>query len=374
MSTDYRALADRAVTTLTTRWFGPTAPSSWVPNDYWRTPTIICDLIDYAVLTGADPHANGAIRDTLDNAYAAGQGYLGDCEYLDDLAAWGRMFVAAAAWLEVGDKAAADQYREQAVGVFDQLDTSWDDTCGGGLWWKRGAGGYKNFKASVSTMQYAAIGASLHGQLDPPPPRVVAGAERAWAWEVQQGLVDEHHIIWGGMNSHCVRDPDNHPSAADQGHALGAFWGLYAATGDTTWLATACAGVDGTIAVMSWPQTSVLATPVDGQWRTESEAFREKYNDLALSKGLFVQNLGELAVNLATVTADGGKWQQAAATQGAYLRANADSLNAQYPQGVYDMDWLHGDSSYDGDEDEQLAACLQWSAASAFIAAAKNPG
>ncbi len=357
---DYTDLAKRAYGTLTTRWFTPETPSWWVPDDYWKTPTIIRELIRYAVLTG-DPGKTGTgVRKSLDNAFAAGEGYLTSSQFLDDLAAWGRMFAAAGDWLASTDPTAAAKYREQAEEVFAQLDGSWDDVCKGGIWWKRDPHDPQNFKASVSTMQYADIGGALG--------KAVA---RAWEWEVSAGLVDEHHIVWGGLTSDCVRDPANKPFAADQGHSLGALWGLYATTHDTRWLQTGCDVAAGTIATMSWPGTQVLATAVDGQWRSADEDFRQTNINATLSKGLFVENLGDFAASLAAL---GGEWAGAAAQQAVFLRANADSLAAQYPQGVYDMDWLHGDASYNGDSDDTLSACLQYSALSALVAAAKNPG
>lgn len=361
MPTDrYLDLAKGAFETLTKRWFSSSQAAAWVPDDYWKAPTIVCDLIDYAALTGDAGKRGSDVRDTVDKTFAAGQGYLSSCSWYDDLAAWGRMFAAAHDWLAVSDPDAARDYGRQAAGVFDQLDASWDTVCGGGIWWMRDAGDPSNFKASVSTLQYADIGGALG--------KPVA---RAWEWELSAGLVDEHHIVWGGLTSSCQRDPGNPPFAADQGHALGALWGLYTTTGDTHWLQTGCDVAAGTIATMSWPGTQVLTTAFDAQWRNASEEWREKNINATLSKGLFVENLGDFAAGLAAL---GGEWQAAAAEQGAFLRANADSLAAQYPKGVYDMDWLHGDAAYDGDSDETLSACLQYSALAALVAAAKNPG
>jgi hypothetical protein len=342
----YAELAKTAYANLTSTWFTPDNVRGWVGDDYWRTPTIICELIGYSTLTG---NAAADVRKLIDTAYDAGKGYLEYCGWLDDLAAWGRMFVAA-------------QRADDAEGVFAQLDGAWDETCGGGIWWKRDTTDPENFKASVSTLQYGSIGAGLHKP---------AAAERAWAWENSAGLVDEHNVIWGGMSSDCERDPGNPPAAADQGHALGMFLGLYRETQDTRWLTVACEVAAGTIATMSWPGTHVLATRIDAQFRSESEEWRQNNNDLTLSKGLFMSGLGDLAATLSKL---GGKWQTAAEQQGAYLRANADTLAAQYPQGLYDINWLHGDPKYEGDEDWHISVSTQYSALAAFVAAAKNPG
>jgi hypothetical protein len=353
---DYNALAQKAYTNLRD-WFPATVPDGWIPQDYWKTPTITRGLIRYALL---DDAAGKDVRTTVDSVYKAGYDALTWCAFLDDLAAWGRMFAAAADWLATSDPAGAKTYRTEAGAVYDQLENGWDSTCDGGVWWMRDAGGSDNFKASVSTMQYADIGGSLGKDMT-----------RAWEWELSTGLVDEHHIVWGGTDSSCGRNPKNPPSAADQGHTIGAMLGLYAVTKDTRWLQTGCDVAAGAMATMTWPGTQVLLTSIDAKWRDQSEDWRVNNADPTLSKGLFVENLGDFA---ALLTGLGGQWAAPAATQSAFLRANADALAAQYPQAIYDMDWLHGDASYTGDGDALTQSCLQYSALATFIAAAKNPG
>jgi predicted alpha-1,6-mannanase (GH76 family) len=354
----YLEHATAAVDRLTSTWFTADTPGSWVPDDFWKTPTIIEELVKYAVLAGGSPSDHRQTLDTIANALDAGEWWIGQCGYYDDETCWGRMLVTANAW------APTQRYEDDAVKVFDDLDAAWkasEDVCGGGVWWRRADGG-DNFKAANATLGYMQIALGLAN---------TAAAERGWKWIADHGLIDAKGMVWGGLDGSCKPDPKNPPVVAQQGNAIAPIWQLYGVTGDASLLDTAQRIVDATLATMVWPDTQIVTTPVDAQWRSDSEQYRLDNGNQALFKGIFVSFLGDFAAHLATV--DDPKRLEAARGYGAALRANADSLHAAYPQGIYDMDWLHGDPSYSGDDDSQTQACLQYSALCAFDAAAKAP-
>lgn len=365
----YLGYATAAVEKLTSTWFTDDTPKDWVPDDYWRTPTIIEELVDYANVTGGPP---SGYEKMLRNALDVGVPWIGNCGYYDDETCWGRMFVAAREWLAATDADAAKRYEDAAVQVFDDLEAAWTSsksTCDGGVWWERiDSGG--NFKATNSTLGYMEIGLGLYAATK--SQRYLEAATASWKWIESSKLVDDKGMVWGGVDGSCQRDPNNAPVVALQGNPLAPLWRLFCATEDATLLDAAQVIVDGTIAsAMVWPGTQILTTPVDGQWRTETERFRSDHGNEMLFKGIFASFLGDFAANLVTV--DDHARQDAARRYGAVLRANADSLHSGYPQGIYDMDWLHGDPAYTGASDDQTNACLQFSAICAFVAAAKAP-
>ncbi len=354
----YVSYATAAVEKLTSTWFTPQTPLDWVGEDYWRTPTIIEELVRYAVVNGGPPSDYPGTLLTLKNALDAGETWIGECGYYDDETCWGRMLVTANEW------SPAQRYHDDAVRIFDDLDAAWKtslDVCGGGVWWRRQLGD-GNFKAANATLGYMEIALGLGDS---------AAASNAWKWIQDHDLIDAKGMVWGGLDGACKPDPKNPPVVAQQGNAIAPIWLLYKLTGDATLLDTAQLIVDGTLATMVWPGTQIVTTPVDAHWRGADEQFHLDHGNETLFKGIFVSFLGDFAAHLATV--DDPARQEAARRYGAALRANADSLHAAYPKGIYDMDWLHGDPSYSGDGDQQTQACLQYSAICAFVAAAKAP-
>jgi predicted alpha-1,6-mannanase (GH76 family) len=367
----YVSYATAAVEKLTSTWFTPEDPLSWVGNDFWRTPTMIAELIDYAALVGGPASDHAGIVKTLSNALDVGHGYFGNCGYYDDETCWGMMSIAAREWFAPTDAKAAARYEQAAVTVFDDLADAWsssESVCGGGVWWERnGSGG--NFKAANSTLGYMLTAMGLYAATK--TERYLTAAKASWQWIEDKRLIDDKGMVWGGLTGSCQVDPNNVPVIALQGNPLAPLWRLYEVTGDTSLLDAGQKIVDGTLATMVWPETQIFTTPVDGEWRGADEQWRLDHGNQMMFKGIFAGFLGDFAASLATV--DDAARQDAARRYGAALRANADSLRAGYPQGIYDMDWQTGDPSYTGDSDRQTQAGLQYGAIAAFVAAAKAP-
>src|SRR5690242_14170898 len=87
-STDYLSQTLTAAGVLTDKWFSASAPSNWVPNDYWRAPVICTLLADLMMLTDKVDYTT-----TLENARVAGEPYMTSCSFYDDLTWWGRLFM-----------------------------------------------------------------------------------------------------------------------------------------------------------------------------------------------------------------------------------------------------------------------------------------
>src|SRR3954451_24094681 len=154
----YLDSATTAVTILTERWYTPNTPYSWIPNDYWRAPTICMELVDYMAFTGKNDYAV-----TVDNTRKQGEGWLTTCSYLDDATCWGRLFGMAYEWLTSGGSGADPKvYLNDAVLVFNNLAGTWNAECQGGIYWQRPSGNPNNFKASNATLGLMEIGLDLY--------------------------------------------------------------------------------------------------------------------------------------------------------------------------------------------------------------------
>jgi predicted alpha-1,6-mannanase (GH76 family) len=363
----YIGYAKSAADVLTSRWFGPGAPGQWVPIDYWRTPTILIELVDLMSLTG-----DWTDLQTVQNGRNAGQGWFLSCGYRDDQTVWGRFLIYTAARVAATDPAMAKQFESDAVSIYGDLLASWDSHCGGGLYWRR-AQDPRNFKASNSTLGLAEIAAGLHAATG--DAAYLSTAQKAVAWVETSKLIDDG-MVWGGLlpAPACTVDPKNVPVVALQGNPLLPLWQLYAATGDTAYLDTGQAIADATMKGFVWPGTQILMTPVDAQWESESPQWHTQNNNVTPFKGIFAGYLGDFAANLATV--DDSTRQATAASYAAFLRANADALWANYSKGVFGMDWHEPHPEYKPDppgiEYDQVNGCVQFGALAAFLAAAKN--
>jgi hypothetical protein len=363
MTVDYLAAARAAAAQLTGSWFTADTPGDWVPQDYWKTPTIAAELVTFMALAGNQDHL-----DICDAALGAGECCLTTSGYLDDATVWGRFHVAAYRWLTAAGNPDAAGYLADATTVCDDLQQQWTATCGGGLDWKRDQTDPANFKATNATLGLMEIALGLY-QATGQPDRL-RWAQRAWAWIAGHPLVDAQGLVWGGLTPQCVLDTTNVPVVALQGNPLQPLWWLYQATGDTTLLDAAQRIVAGTLSAFTWSGTQVLATPADAGWTGGGETYHQDHLNETLFKGIFCGFAGPFTRNLSTVAGYGS----AVATNAAAIRANGDALLANYPGGIYGMDWHTADPGYRGDADDMVNACLQYSGLAALDAAAAVAG
>jgi predicted alpha-1,6-mannanase (GH76 family) len=363
MANQYLQYAQSAVEVLTSKWFTPETPGQWVPQDYWRTPTICEELVDYMSVTG-----ESSFMSTVENARIAGEPYIGDCGYYDDETCWGRLFVATYVYLTNGGSGADPKpYLADAISIHEDLVAAWGAPCDG-IWWQRYPKSYPgNTKATNSTLGLMEIALGLYSATQ--EEQYLTWAQKVWTWIQERGVI-EQGLVWGGLTSTCGVDPNNKPVIALQGNPLGPFWSLYAITGDTTLLDAAQSIVDTTLSQMVWSGTQIFQAEADAEWNEQTQQWREQMSGQTPFKGIFASFLGQFAKDLATVN-DPAR-QKAAATYAAALRANADALHANFANAVYGMDWHTSQPQYQPDSDNIINASLQYSALAAFVGAAKN--
>jgi hypothetical protein len=362
MSTSYVERAAEAARVLTSRWFNQQLVDSWVPGeDYWKTPAIAAELVTNMRLSGTAPYGP-----LVSYVRQRGEPWLATCKYLDDATAWGAFHLTTYDWLPAGG-GFRDIWRANAETAFGGLWSTWDDRCGGGLYWRRPGYGddSENIKAMNSTLGLMQMGLGLHritrGQV------FLDAANQAWAWIQGSGLIDADGLVWGGYNPQCQRAQDNPPVVALQGNPLQPLWWLYQLTGDPALLDLAQRIVDATVHTFTWPGTQTLKTgTVDGQWATEDSAWRLHHQNQAMFKGVFCGFMGPFTASLATVP---GR-QRTAARYAVFVCANADALTANFPGGMFSMDWHTPAPGYTPDADAGTNAILQYSGLAALNAAA----
>ena len=366
MSNKYLAYAQSAVRTLTANWFTPATPGSWVPNDYWKTPTISQELVFYMQLAGDNSYVS-----TVENARTAGECCLNWCGYYDDLTCWGRFYVTAYNYFKSGAGGAVNpqNYLNDAITCHQNFVAAWDNVCGGGIWWRRRPASYPgNFKASNSTLGAMEIALGLFFATG--EQQYMDFANQVWTWLKNSGMIDSEGYVWGGLNARCGIDCMNRPVVALQGNPLGPLWLMYKATGDTTCLDIAQTIIAVTMQRMVWTGTQILEAAADAGWNCQNKQWQEQNAGETPFKGIFAAFLGNFAANLAKL--DTPNLQQAAQTYGTFLAANADALWSNFPGGKFGMDWHTPSPNYPINSDNQTNACLQYGALAAFVAAAQN--
>jgi len=370
-SPDYLSQTLTAAKVLTDNWFSSTAPSSWIPGDYWRTPVICTLLVDIMMQTNKVDYTA-----TLEDARKNGEPYIGNCGYYDDLTWWGRLFTHCYDYFKSKSNPLAQNHLTDAKAVCDQLSTAWDrdatpQYCGGGVWWMREwwppqppYNASKTFKASNSTFGFMETALALYLELG--DQTYLALGQKCWDWLVQWKFVQDNGLVWGALvPGDCTLDPNNVPVLSLQGEALAPLWMLYKATSDTQYLDAADKVAEGTMAAMIWPGTQIMMDRDDGKWAGESDDWKRQNSGDTPFKGLFATYLGEYTKNIAALR------PQQAAKYVAFLQANADAVWTNYPGTMFSMDWHTLDRNYQPIPNaDYVNASLQYSGVCALAAAA----
>ena len=374
MTSIYAADATAAMTVLNSKWFDSSTPGDWgAGSNFWKTPTICEEIIAYMALSGTQDYSA-----TILNAYPIGTGNTGSCGYYDDETCWGRMFMAAYSWYDSVPalKHHAKQFLTGAIAIYQDLTGGWDDTCGGGVWWKRGGTYPNNTKAANATLGLMEIALALYAATN--EAAYLTWGQKCWTWLADHNLITGGLVI-GGVDVNALPDPNNGPVVALQGNPLYPLWLLYKATGTTSYLDTGVAIVQATIRQMVWPNPSgwspggaTLMARVDPLWMSVDGQTQSDWAGETPFKGIFAGFMGQFTANLATVS--GNPYADQVTQFAAVLAGNADTLKANFPNGSYGMNWNVAQPDYQPSGDSGIDASLQYAALSVFNAAARtNP-
>ena len=119
-------------------------------------------------------------------------------------------------------------FKAVALELWADIQTGWNDHCGGGIAWRKPQPDYKNAPANAPV---AILAARLYTRFG--DGRDLEWAQRIWAW-LEANLIDpESHIVWDGMN----REGDGRVDrdwlfTYCQGVTVGAALELHRATGE----------------------------------------------------------------------------------------------------------------------------------------------
>ncbi len=303
----------------------------WKTTGWWNAANALTMLVDYSKLGGASD-----LRPVIANSFERNSQKHFLNQFYDDQGWW------ALGWAGAYELTHEARYLEMAELIFDDMTGGWDETCGGGIWWKKPKQ-YKNAIANELFLSVAAKLASLTQDADKRT-KYLEWAQREWKWFAASGMINPDNLVNDGLDAACHNNHRN-TWTYNQGVILGGLTTLAKVSGDTKPLQAAQSIALSAIARL---------TDLDGVLHDSCEPARCG-NDAPQFKGIFSRNL---AILNAAAPAPGFR---------AFLRRNAESIwKNRDAEGQFGLVWS-------GPSDVKTAA-TQTSALDALTAAAEAEG
>jgi len=277
---------------------------------------------DAAIVSAFELHSGGDFEDNSD----------------DDTAWW------ALVWLQAYDITHVSAYLSMAETDADYIHEGWDGACGGGIWWQRNPGYYKN---AISNELFLELTAWLHNTINGDV-KYLTWAEAEWSWFSRSGMINGSDLINDGVGGNCTNN--GAPTwTYNQGVILAGLAELYQATGNRSLLTTAEHIASAAIGQLTI--AGVLTEPCRG-----ADCAARLDGDTQAFKGIFVQDLKILAV-----TAKTSKFN-------AFFSRQARSIDADDATASHDFGMSWSGPAAD------VSSATQASALDALVAALDLPG
>jgi predicted alpha-1,6-mannanase (GH76 family) len=162
---------------------------------WWNSANAITALADESRVA-KDQSTQWLFPDSFTNAQKRFPAFLND--FYDDEGWW------ALAWIDVYDlhpKAPeSQQYLHASEAIFDNMAGGWDDTCRGGIWWKKD----RHYKNAIANELFLSVAArlALHTR-GKERARYLDWANREWRWFSQSGMINSDNLINDGLDASC---------------------------------------------------------------------------------------------------------------------------------------------------------------------------
>lgn len=250
------------------QWYEPQT-GRWHSQDWWNDANSLTVLVDYSRVTNSSADAP-----LVAQIFSANSSHDFLNGWYDDEGWW------ALGWIDAYDLTGNAQYLQMAQTIFDDMIGGWDDTCGGGIWWRR----TRVYKNAIANELFLSVAAHLANRTSDPSLRAEYGgwAEREWKWFQGSGMIEPDHLISDGL-SDCR---DNHRTkwTYNQGVILGGLAELSRMKGGRAEVGAAKSIAHAAIQKLS-DRNGVLHDVCEPKCNRDSMQF----------KGIFMRNLAELA-------------------------------------------------------------------------------
>ncbi len=190
----------------------------WRTTNWWNAANAVTVIANYSRLSGDSQYLPA-----LENTYEHNAAKDFRNEYYDDEGWW------ALAWVRAYEVSHDTRYLAAAERIFADMAGGWDNTCGGGIWWRKD----KHYKNAIANELFLSVAANLANltQGDERRTRYRSWAEREWQWFAATGMINSDGLINDGLDSACHNNRRN-PWSYNQGVILGGLTRLAGETGD----------------------------------------------------------------------------------------------------------------------------------------------
>jgi predicted alpha-1,6-mannanase (GH76 family) len=190
----------------------------WRTTGWWNAANSVTVLVRYSKLSGS-----WEFRPAIANTFKRNSRGRFLNEFYDDEGWW------ALAWASAYEWSRDARYLEMAEQIFADMTTGWDDTCGGGIWWKKD----RHYKNAIANELFLDVAATLANLVHGGHRRAVYSewAQREWQWFAASGMLNPQNLVNDGLDSTCR---NNHRTTwtYNQGVILGGLSMLAKQTGD----------------------------------------------------------------------------------------------------------------------------------------------
>jgi predicted alpha-1,6-mannanase (GH76 family) len=190
----------------------------WQTTNWWNAANAVTVLVQYTRLSGSSEY-----RPVIENTFERNRknGFLN--EFYDDEGWW------ALAWANAYETSRDTRYLAMAESIFADMAGGWDNTCGGGIWWKKN----KKYKNAIANELFLSLSAKL-ARISPDPARratYLAWAQREWDWFAASGMINGDSLVNDGLDAAC-RNNQRTAWSYNQGVILAGLTDLAAQNGD----------------------------------------------------------------------------------------------------------------------------------------------
>jgi predicted alpha-1,6-mannanase (GH76 family) len=269
---DYSAYAAAGVAALQRwycRWTG-----RWRTTGWWNAANALTAVIDYTRGSGDLTY----IR-VIDRTFRAAGRRHPDflVSFFDDNGWW------ALAWIRAYDLTSEERYLDAARRIFDNMITSWDDACGGGVWWNED----RKYKNAITNELFLTVAARLHLRSPDSKDRYLDWALREIRWFTASGMIGQSGLVNDGLTADCQNN--GKPTYTyNQGVILGGLADLHVITGDSAFLRQGESIADAAVRQLTSPPQ---ATPQGILIEPGEAGMIGRREDGSQFKGIFVRHL-----------------------------------------------------------------------------------
>jgi predicted alpha-1,6-mannanase (GH76 family) len=169
-------------------WYAPST-GLYQTTGWWNSANAITVLVDYSRVSGSTQY-NAILANTFATAQKTNPGFIN--KYYDDEGWW------ALAWIDAYDLTHDKTYLSMAESIFADMAASWDDTCGGGIWWSKD----KDYKNAIANELFFSAAAHLVNRTSGSTRRhYLDWSNREWKWFQASGMINAKGLVNDGLNN-----------------------------------------------------------------------------------------------------------------------------------------------------------------------------